>query len=290
MNLAEAIGYIDQAREIRTLRLLSLTGGEPFLLLELLCKIASYAKDSGLETEVVTNCYWAEKTIETKAILAKLAHSGVSIINMSVDDFHQEFIPFGNIVNCYEAARELGLKVTLQCTFSSNSKLRLAGIIELLGKKNILVLGKSPVDSSIGRVCAIGFESPFVPAGRGTGMRIKQWIMITDLPRGGCQHVLRDIAIDPSGFVLPCCSAACVVGSARLGNARETPLKELIEKANTSEVFQTLASQGPQALLSEESHPGSSQYTGRCHMCYEALLKLEGQRRQVFTGKPYELK
>lgn len=290
MNLAEAIEYIDQAREIPTLRLLSLTGGEPFLLLELLCKIASYAKDSGLETEVVTNCYWAEKIRETQEILTKVAHSGVSIINMSIDDFHQEFIPLRSIANCHKVARELGLKMTFQCTFSSNSKLRLASIINLLGDKNIVVLGKSPVDSSLRSVCTIGFESPFIPAGRGARMPIEQRVIITNLPSGGCQHVLRDIAIDPSGFVLPCCSAACVVGSARLGNARETPLKELIEKANTSEVFQTLASQGPQALLSEESHPGSSQYTGRCHMCYEALLKLEGQRRQVFTGKPYELK
>lgn len=289
MGSHEAFSYIDKAKEIPTLRLLSLTGGEPFLLPELLFDTASYANDSGLETEVVTNCFWAIDKEKTQTTLSRLASSGVRYVNISADDFHQEFIPFSRVANCYEIAQQVGFRVTIQCAFAADSKLRLERIINLLGNENIAVLDRSPVGLNLRKTSAIGLESPFIPAGRGASVPEEQWFKGAGFPVRGCGHILRDIAIDPSGFVLPCCSAAGTVPSARLGNAREEPLKELIEEASHKETFNTLANQGPQALFSDKAENPSVKYTCICHMCHQALLMSEISRQQVFTRRAKEL-
>ncbi|MFB0543173.1 MAG: radical SAM protein, partial [Candidatus Bathyarchaeia archaeon] len=275
MSKREALNYLDQAAEFSTLRMVSLTGGEPFLLPELLREALSHASDMGLKTEVVTNCFWAENEEGTREQLGSLADAGLDVINISADDFHQEFIPFNYVRNCYEAAKELGLKITILCSVSKSSRLRVEKIVDLLGDANIQILGGGTLAPDITKAYAMAVETAFIPAGRGSQIPRGEWIIGHSPAIGPCPHVLRDIAIEPSGGVLPCCSAAGHIGSLNLGNAKREPLSRIIKRANRREVFNVLARRGPQGLLDITEGDIQGNYVNECHLCYESLLGLE---------------
>ena len=275
MKRREALNYLDQAAEFSTLRMVSLTGGEPFLLPELLREALSHASDMGFKTEVVTNCFWGESKERAREQLGSLADAGLDVINISADDFHQEFIPFSYIQNCYEASKELGMKITILCSVAKSSRLRVEKVVDLLGDANIHILGGITPPPDIIKAYAMAVESAFIPAGRGSQIPRGEWIIGHRLAIGPCPHVLRDIAIEPSGGVLPCCSAAGLIGSLNLGNAKREPLSRIIERANRREVFKVLARRGPQGLLDITEEKIQRNYVNKCHLCYEALLGLE---------------
>ena len=59
-NNKEIVKYIDEAiATYPSIKILVLTGGECFLLQDVLIKTIEYAKSKNLLTRVVTNAYWA---------------------------------------------------------------------------------------------------------------------------------------------------------------------------------------------------------------------------------------
>jgi hypothetical protein len=164
MILEEATCFIDQAGEIPTVRWISLTGGEPFLYPQLLESSVRHASDGGLQTECVTNCYWAETEHKAEEMLGGLVEAGLDGINISTDDFHQRHIPFERVRSCFNAAKNLGLKVVIMCATARSSALRAEEIKRLLGDEGIQILGAGvPRPTSH----AIVVETGFTPAGRG---------------------------------------------------------------------------------------------------------------------------
>ncbi len=268
MTLDEAEGYVDQACGIPTVEWISFTGGEPFLLPDMLVELVGFASGRGLRTECVTNCFWAESEEGARSRLSGLVDAGLQAINISADDFHQEHIPFSHVGNCYRAAKSLGLKIVIMCTTSRSSALRIGNIRERLGDGGIRIIGSG---RPRGRATALAVESPFVPAGRGASIPRGEWLVGESPVTGPCGDVLRDIGIAPGGRVMPCCSAASLVDYVCLGNANERGLVELLEKAGDRRVFRFLSEEGP-AELARLLGLGYGGYVGRCHLCHEVLL------------------
>jgi MoaA/NifB/PqqE/SkfB family radical SAM enzyme len=272
MLKGEVLSYLDQAANLSTLKMVSLTGGEPFLLPELLREAVSYAVDQGFRTEVVTNCFWAENKETAEAQLSGLAEAGLDVINLSADDFHQEFVPFSYVRNCYEAAKALGLKITILCSVARSSRLTAEKIINLLGDLNIQTLGETAQPSA--KTYAVVIETGFIPAGRGSQIPRGEWA-VSQPAAGPCLHVLRDIAVDPSGRVLPCCSAAGLIQKLTLGNVKREPLSKILERASMNETFNVLAVRGPQGLIADGGRRAPRGCVNKCHLCYEVLSNLE---------------
>jgi hypothetical protein len=267
MTLDEAEGYVEQASEIPTVEWISFTGGEPFLLPDMLVELVGLASGRGLRTECVTNCFWAENEEDASSRLSELVDAGLHAINISADDFHQEFIPFSHIGNCYRAAKSLGLKIVIMCTTSRSSALKIGNIRERLGNGGIQIIGSS---RPAGGVTALAVESAFIPAGRGASIPRGEWLVGESSVTGPCGDVLRDIGVAPGGRVLPCCSAAGLVDYVGLGNANEGSLGELLEEAGDRRVFKVLFEEGP-AELARLLGAGYGGYVGRCHLCHEVL-------------------
>jgi MoaA/NifB/PqqE/SkfB family radical SAM enzyme len=268
MDIEDARGFVDQAGEIPTVEWISITGGEPFLYPELLEASVRYTSEKGLRTECVTNCYWAGTEQKAEEALGKLAEAGLDVINMSVDDFHQRHIHFDRVVNCYRAARSLGLKVVVMCAIARSSALRASEVKILLGDGDIKILGAGEPRPM---AQAIIIEDPFIPVGRGAEIPGEEWLA-GERPVGGpCNLALRDIGISPSGGVLPCCSAASLVEKAHLGNAREESLTEILERAARRPLFRALKKDGP-SVLAEKLNLKKSGYVSRCHLCHDVLV------------------
>jgi len=268
MELDEARGYIDQAREIPTVEWISFTGGEPFLLPEMLHDLVGYASERGFRTECVTNCFWAETETAAGRRLGRLADAGLDVVNISADDFHQRYIPFDRVRNCYRAARSLGLRVVIMCAVARSSTLTAREVIGLLGDPGIRIVdGETPAEAA----SAVAVETGFIPVGRAAEIPEDEWLIGDGPVEGACNLVLRDVAIDPFGRVLPCCSAAGMTEAAEVGNARRDGLRSLIEKAGQRTLFKVLSAEGPLGLQRLLGSRRRKNYVNRCHLCHTVL-------------------
>jgi pyruvate-formate lyase-activating enzyme len=268
MSLDEARDYIDQASRIPTVKWISFTGGEPFLLPGLLNELVGYASAKGLRTECVTNCSWAETPEKTEETLKILKESGLDVVNISADDFHQEFVPFENVLNCFEAAKSLGLKTVIMSAAQAGGSLRLAEIINLLGPEEIGIWGEG--ESTEG-LSAIAVETGFIPVGRGAALPRDRWLIGESQTEGPCRLVLRDIGIDPKGKLLACCSAASLLARGRLGSVVETRIRQLLDDACEQPLFKILSEQGPSSLADSLGIRWREGFVSRCHLCHEVL-------------------
>ncbi len=270
MSLKEAEAYIDQAGEIPSIRYISFTGGEPFLLPEMLLRLVRYASDIGLHTECVTNSFWASTEGAAEKMLKRLVDSGLEVINLSVDDFHQSLIPFERVLNSYRVARRLGLKIVLMCATSKSSRIRIEEVKRMLGDEDIYIIGRG---EERGYPQVIAMEMGFIPAGRGAEIPEEEWLKGSGPLEGGCQAVLRDIAVAPGGRVLPCCSAAGTIEDLSIGNARVKRLKDILEEAWRRPIFKLLSDRGPLGLAVIFENRALS-YVNKCHLCYDILKAL----------------
>jgi hypothetical protein len=268
MSLDDARSYIDQASSIPSVEWISFTGGEPFLLPRLLKDLVGYASAKGLRTECVTNCSWAETPVKTEETLITLKESGLDVVNISADDFHQEYVPFENVRNCFEAAKRLGLKTVIMSAAQAGGTLRLAETINRLGPEKI---GTPKDGESTEGLSAIAVETGFIPVGRGAELPRDTWLIGESKIEGPCRIVLRDIGIDPGGELLACCSAASLLRRGRLGRVVETGIQRLLDDAGEQPLFKILSEWGPSGLADSLGIPWRGEFVSRCHLCHETL-------------------
>ncbi len=257
-----ARNYIDEITRVPTIEWLSVTGGEPMLYPNLAEEIVSYASGRGLRTELVTNCGWAESPTKAMGVLRRLVDVGLDVLDISADDYHQASIPFGRVRACYDAAKGLGIKMVVMTAVGRTSRMRLAEVSRLLGEDI-----PNPRDADRAVHVAIGVESPFIPVGKAASLPRDEWVVDVEPLSGGCDSVLRDLGLRPSGEVLPCCSAAAALPGFGIGNLNDAGLEELVVSAWEVDIFRILRDRGPMGLV------GGSPvgYVNKCHLCHEVL-------------------
>jgi len=116
----QIISLIQQGRKDKDS--ITFTGGEPFLELRLLQKLVDLSASRLAQTEVVTNGHWASSPFEAEKTLKPLKESGLDVLNLSIDDYHSEFIPINSVKNAYYAALSLDLRPIIMTTRQKNSK------------------------------------------------------------------------------------------------------------------------------------------------------------------------
>jgi MoaA/NifB/PqqE/SkfB family radical SAM enzyme len=85
-------------------------GGEPLLYPRIVCAIHEQAKKVGIPIrDVITNGFWSTKPEEIQEIAQNLAKSGVNEVAVSVDCFHQEFIPLKIVEKAATSLIEAGI-------------------------------------------------------------------------------------------------------------------------------------------------------------------------------------
>ena len=79
-------------------------GGEPLLFVNTVCKIHAIARDCGIpKRQLITNGFFARDEHKIDEVVQALCASGVNDILLSVDVFHQEFIPLDPVMTFAEA-------------------------------------------------------------------------------------------------------------------------------------------------------------------------------------------
>ncbi|MCW4048576.1 MAG: radical SAM protein [Candidatus Bathyarchaeota archaeon] len=257
MTLETAKQVIDEATGLGA-EWVSFTGGEPFLVYHEMKELIGYAADRGLLKEAVTNCHWAETEETAQAKLTPLVEAGLDVLNISVDDFHQDNIPLMNVRNCFNAAKRLDLKMVLMIAVAKNSVITVKNISELLMDASIQVLGEPRISDP----SALVIETAFTPVGRGAEIPRENWYIDHGKLDGVCPAALKDIGVKPNGDVMPCCGPLSLKADATLGNINDASLETLLTRALNDERFKKITKRGLEG--------STGRYVNRCHLCFES--------------------
>lgn len=87
-------------------------GGEPFLHPEKLFTVLEAARDAGVSIDYIeTNSSWVKDEPWTDEVLRGVRDRGVSCLLLSMDPFHNEYIPFIKVKKLMGACRRTGLDI-----------------------------------------------------------------------------------------------------------------------------------------------------------------------------------
>ncbi len=265
MSIEDACSWVDQAHALGSLMLVGFSGGEPFLYMKEMKAVAHYAsKKYGLPSVAATNAFWAVTPEIAVATLSSLFDLGLRRLLISVDDFHQEFIPLERVKNCLSAAKVLGIHCTLQCVVTMSSN-KLSYYLEALG-----VSKEDNIVSS---------EIPCTPVGAAAKMLPNSDFTVhSGVPSDYCT-MLQALVVRPEGMVHLCCGPAFSVEALTAGNLRQEKLDSIIERAEWNPLFNALAlGNGPSYLataLTNVKHDSFllKGYVTSCHACHHILSR-----------------
>jgi len=104
----------DAFRTVRTLgcRAMHIGGGEPFLDVEALMQALSAARAERVDIDYIeTNGSWFKDEASARDVLREVRHHGCDTLLVSIDPFHNAFIPFRKTRGVMEACRRAGMSV-----------------------------------------------------------------------------------------------------------------------------------------------------------------------------------
>lgn len=268
MSLNEALNYLNQLQTLDT-ETVALTGGEPFLVYDLLLKTLQQATKLGLTTSTGTSAYWAKTKERAHEFLEPLRKHGLNGISFSADEWHQEFVPLEYIQNGIEAAKEIGFnKVGLQTTITpqgEHMKDTISRLKSLGCNLTDVFFVETPATIS-GRAATHVPPSQFLYFFKAEEMKIP------------CRFVGTILAIMPDGWVYPCCNA--YPAGLIVGNAKHQSLREIVENIQDNPLIQMLSSRGMHELAKtvKDCNLGyefRERYASICHLCYDILKDKE---------------
>ena len=266
LKLQDAFDWIKQIADYRNgyIKVLSLTGGEPFYNLHTLEKIAKFGEACGLIVSAVTNAYWAKTPEKAVRILKRL--SAIKMLAISTDVHHQESIPFENVKNAVYAAEACGIPYHIAvCTENENDE----------GYRGVLEELREIVEDEAIKT-AITF-----PAGRALKeIDVLKYQTTAEPPISACSAGSSPI-IFPDGRVIACIGPVIDLRSTHpllLGDLRRSSLQEIFDSAELNPILHTIRIWGPKKLISMIEKGGLGRYLPEryiknsvCNACYSLM-------------------
>ena len=258
-----------------------LTGGEPFLYWEHLCRILELAQKENLgQIDIIeTNGFWATSEKLVSERLRILDGLGVRRLKISTDPFHQEYVDL-------EPVRLLAQTA-----------------INMLGRERVLVRWQKYLDEpvSMEALSPAEREQAYISAMRDypcrftgrAGGRLAELVAATPIEQIASMNCRMDflsakgVHIDPYGNVF---SGTC--SGIIIGNVTQVPLEDIWRQFQPTQnkLIETLFNFGPYGLLNQaESHgyKKAKLYAGKCHLCtnIRQFLFEKGHEQEVI-GPP----
>ncbi|MFC1709123.1 radical SAM/SPASM domain-containing protein [Candidatus Omnitrophota bacterium] len=270
--------YLRQTKTIS--KGVSFTGGEPFLYLDRLNFAVREATRLRLWKGVITNAFWADSQKKAERILDRINKSGgIDRINISTDIFHEQFVPFSNVINAINTCKKLKISADIRIFhvgFSKQAKHRAVSLI----KKRLKSSGETDIE--IHSQPLITFDGIKIDKRR---LKIRYSSRLSAMNRCGALHTF---FVTYDGDVYPCCFALAQAKYQKavvLGNINERPLKDIVDEAQSSFLPNFLVKFGPQGLVKlirekkgrdlARSLMHNIQTNDICHLCVRLFSSLE---------------
>jgi hypothetical protein len=209
-----------------------LSGGEVFVVRELLSHAVSELRRVGLPYTFTTNAYWAKDLETAKETLSDFTDT--IGIGFSTDSFHQEYIPAERVINAVLAAEALSIPYNIRVTTAvgDDEEKMLRGLI----------------DAGLPNPDMVGF-APVMYLGQAKD-RIAPEEFPDDNPPQPCLS-LRTPFVFSGGAVYACCGEAGNIPGGHpllLGNVFTEGLGAIIEKYDADPVLRALYDIGPRRI------------------------------------------
>lgn len=274
MEPEDAERYIAEAMQDNQITHMTLIGGEALLDVDRAVAIGEIARRYGIpRIEINTNGSWATDEPTAKRILRRLLDAGLSVPGISVDAFHQRYVPRERVLCAMRAARELGLD--------------LEGSSEVLEAENAPNAYDQETRSITQWLRDRGFTASPSPLGvvfQGRGVNLAHaHAGPRTIPQDRCDGViwlatsdwrrLGGIQIDVHGWVM-------VEHGLTIGNAKERPLRGILASydPDAHPIISVLMREGPIGLTRTPEAKGFRRreegYIDKCHLCHEVRTHL----------------
>lgn len=216
----------------------------------------------------VTNAYWARTPKRAIEVLSSLPP--IAALSISTDLYHQRWIPIERVFNAIAAARACSIPCSVAvCTESKDDPgyLMVMGKLEAeIGAENITTVITLLAGRALVTIQTSAYETSSEPAPY-------------------CCVPAAAPVIFPDGRVIACIGPLITLKSDHplvLGNARETSLEEIFERAQVNPVLHALRVWGPAKLIEMAKAAGlraklPSEYVegNVCDACYRIFSRPE---------------
>ena len=276
LSLDEMIRLMDEGKRLGTVGQVVFSGGEPTLLKEDLFKAIEYATSIGMLTRIVTNGWWGTSRQAAKSFLNRLISVGLSEINISVDDLHQEWIRLENVKNSFLACYERQFKCLIAHKQTKSSKITQSFLEDYFGVE--LVKYEPDTFYAPEDECRLISTGTVIPVGRNEELADWDDLIFSNWTQN-CSSVLKDIIVGANGNFLPCCGIVTKnIPELTRDDLKETPLIDAIESANNDVILNWIALEGPASIAKFVKEKDSSinfaeKYVGICHICNDILTR-----------------
>jgi hypothetical protein len=254
------LGYIREAADtFETLRLLVFSGGECFLLGEDLLTATRQAARRNLAVRCVSNGYWAVNERAARRRMERMAAAGLTEINLSTGDDHQEFVPFERVALAATAAARAGVRAFLVIEAHAASRFRAAQALEHPTIRRFRE--RSPHAGLLGLI-----QNVWIPFRSDEPLDAP-----TPAAAGGegCTNVLDNVVVTPDEQMAACCGLTMEhIPELKLGSLRRHRMGDLYRSALADFLKIWLRVEGPESILSfAASKQGLPCPTTSAHMC-----------------------
>lgn len=271
-------------------------GGEVFLEFEKMIKALEIITEITDTTPyVMTNAYWATSKEVALEKLSRVKEAGAGILWFSLDSFHQKFVPMDRVVNAVKAALELEFdEVSVTSVYLDNIDTRNSY------NDQTRALMEKFKEELADQFDQINFDTggDIIPGGRASDLYFRY---LEDQVEKGKSYGVPDrrckgttfwgknikspygLEMFPDGTVGLCTGIS-------IGNAKETPLKEIIENWNykSNPIVAAIGKQGPAGLIplaEERGYVLKDDYYNECHLCYDLRKFLQPYFPEFLSAK-----
>ncbi len=281
LDKKDVIDLIDEAFSLGTIKQVIFTGGEPLLLGDDLFECIEYSHKKGLLTRVVTNGFWAKTKRNAVEIVCRLIKSGLTEINISVDDLHQEWIPLDSVKNAFWACYDNKLNCLIAHKHYRNSKITKKFIENYFGIKLINFKEKKKYkEEQHLRLISTGV---IVPVGREPKRQAEERNFYYGLYTDNCDSILQDIIIGADKKMLACCGIVTKnIPELILGDMNQDTLINSIIRADQDLLLNWLALEGPYSIAEfiKKKAPDiqfKDNYVNKCDLCNDIFTRSDAR-------------
>lgn len=250
---------IDEAAGIEEIRKIGFTGGEATLRDDVLIEGIMRTKQNGMNTSLTSNGFWGKDPDSAREWLKRLKTAGLDSLTISMDEYHQNYVPLESVKNIIHENKQIGISLSL-------------AVGDSLGEQDALTLLRELNEEAYGIPV---FLYPFMPVGRGENL---DKLVLQKVDENWSCHNQKLFSILYDGSVYPCCSQAVYGSLLCEGNIKDTTLKEIMDRYKYLSLFSELTHHNFGWLLSKAEEyqiPVSTESHSACSFCHEVFSNKE---------------
>lgn len=280
MEVKDAHNYLAQATAVSNIESFMIFGGEPMLYPKR--AIAIFKKTCQFKIpkiEMITNGVWGKNKATAEKLARRLKTAGVNDVNISVDTFHQQYIPIEYPINAAQASLKAGIEEIVWNV----------AIIESIEAENEYDKRTKQILETLEPLGVEAHMVKIIPAGRAI-KNLRQYFQKTSL-RGPCEGdpVIENPLTDPESACIEPSGSVNICWDLAIGNAKNKPLSQIIAEYDwrRDPIIKTLVEEGPTGLLklpeARDIQFQEDQYINKCHLCMEIRKTLNFYYLNAFS-------